>query len=438
MNKLVMSTAAIQHQAASPQLQQAVRLLQMSSLDYAQAVRQIAEENPFLDTEDELPVPDGLASWAKGGNAGPSGAPEDGLLESVPERGTLRGHLQWQLGLQPCAERTLVLAGAIVESLDDDGYLRVPLEEAASLAGLDPAASPGELEEALRCVQRLEPAGAGARDVRECLLLQLEPADADARAIVEGHLKALAAASLDRIASSLHMPLERVKAARERIRRLAPRPGWKYDGALPQYIAPDVIVRRAGGRWSVVLNEQVVPKVRLNMLYADLAQKQRAAVSPEIGARIEQARSTVRGLTQRYETIIAVARAILRRQHRFLEHGAIALKPLSMREIADEVEVHPSTVSRVASNKYMATPLGVFELKYFFSRGMDNKAGGDRSPVALRELVLEIVNAEDRGAPLSDIDIAQLISRQGLPIARRTVTKYRQLLRIAPCALRRA
>jgi RNA polymerase sigma-54 factor len=204
-----------------------------------------------------------------------------------------------------------------------------------------------------------------------------------------------------------------------------------------QYVTPDVIVRKVRGQWTAVLNEAIVPKVRLNRGYAEMFKQHRNAEHAELGAHLQEARWTVRNVEQRFSTILAVAQAILKRQHRFLAYGAMAMKPLALREIAQEVGVHESTVSRVTNNKYMATPCGVYELKYFFSRGLATASGGECSPTAIRGLIQEIIAAESPAHPLSDVEIARQLTMQGLQVARRTVTKYRQLMKIEPAERRR-
>jgi RNA polymerase sigma-54 factor len=231
--------------------------------------------------------------------------------------------------------------------------------------------------------------------------------------------------------------VEEVEAVCARIRRLDPRPGWRYGAANIQYLTPDVIVRKVRGQWTAMLNEAVVPRVRLNRSYAEMFRRHRGAEHAALGAHLQEARWTVRNVEQRFSTILAVAQAILKRQHRFLAYGAMAMKPLALREIAQEVGVHESTVSRVTNNKFMTTPLGVFELKYFFSRALTTESGKTCSGTALRSLIKDMIEAEKPDNPLSDADIARLLAKQGVRLARRTVTKYRQLLRIDPIERRR-
>jgi RNA polymerase sigma-54 factor len=229
----------------------------------------------------------------------------------------------------------------------------------------------------------------------------------------------------------------RMEEVCDRIRRLDPRPGWRLGSSRVDYVVPDVVVRKVRGQWSVQLNPAVVPRVRLNEVYARLFQRHRTPQDAEMGAHLQEARWTLRNVEQRFSTILDVARAIVKRQRNFLEYGAMAMKPLALREIADEVGVHESTVSRVTNNKFMATPAGMFELKYFFSRAMLSRNGSACSGTAIRGLVKDLIEAEPPGRPLSDAEITRQLSCQGLLVARRTVTKYRQMLKIEAVERRR-
>ena len=444
----------------------------MSSLDFAALLRDKLGQNPFLEGDDgadgdeaELPPalagspeappsaePDALAAaldddralWQADSGAMAHRASDSELsaLDLVPVDTMLNAHLHGQLNVLPLSARDLLLARAIVESLDDDGYLRTPLDELAALVELDPPATLDELQIALRRVQALDPTGVGARSVAECLLLQLPKIDCPelrglAQRIVSEQLQALAAHNLQALATRLGEPVERVDAACERIRRLDPRPGWRFGSSQIAYVVPDVIVRRVRGQWVTQLNPAVVPRLRLNQVYAELFQHHRGKQDSALAGHLQDARWTLRNVEQRFSTILDVATAIVRRQHHFLEFGAMAMKPLVLKEIADEVGIHESTVSRVTNNKYMATPTGVYELRYFFSRALISQNGNACSATAIRGVIKEIIEAEQPTAPLSDAEITRQLARQGLVVARRTVTKYRQLLRIEPIERRR-
>lgn len=450
-----------QQQSLTPRLQQAVRLLQLSSLDFAQEVHAALDKNPFLETDEgdapgaapavavpdmasdtgEAPAPNegwtGTSSIDR--RAGASGSDVSALDFLAADVG-LREHLHRQLNVLPLTPRDHLLAATIVESLDDDGYLRTALPELARLTGLSP--SPCEMSTALKRVQSLDPDGVGARNVAECLLLQMpDIEDPDVRSlasrIISQHLDRLAHHDVAGLAKALEASASDVAHACERIRHLDPRPGWRHGSADVQYLTPDVVVRRVRGTWRATLNPAIVPRVKLNQAYARLFQQHRDARHGELAASLQEARWTVRNVKQRFSTILKVTEAILKRQHHFLEYGPLAMKPLGLKEIADEVGLHESTVSRVTNNKYMATPSGVFELKYFFSRAMVTSSGSTCSATAIRGVIKEMIDGESPSQPLSDPEIARRLLRQGLNVARRTVTKYRQLLKVAPVERRR-
>lgn len=481
-----------QNQTLTPRLQQAVRLLQLSSLDFAQEIRDAMGKNPFLEHEDPAEAPPEepsaeagatlpLASmaavidpvpvtpmeaaevaneasnapdiedstwerdtWQEGSQntRQHSGEGETSVLDMVASDVGLRPHLHAQARLRALSERDRALVGCIIESLDDDGYLRTDLQELADLFEMEPAVELSEMQTALSLVQSLEPAGVGARNIAECLLLQLHLIEDArqremAREIISHHLDRLVHRDCTALAKLLERDVHDVEAVCDRIRHMAPRPGWCQGSADVQYVTPDVIVRKIRGQWTAVLNQAIVPRVKLNQFYADLFKRHREGQHSEMAAHLQEARWTIRNVEQRFSTILSVAQAILRRQHHFLEFGPMAMKPLGLKEIAEEVGLHESTVSRVTNNKYMATPAGVFELKYFFSRAMPTQSGGACSATAIRGLIKDMINGESDINPLSDAEIARQLARQGLTVARRTVTKYRQLLKIAPVEQRR-
>ena len=475
-----------QSQTLTPRLQQAVRLLQLSSLDFALEVREALGKNPFLEQEDNVDPgtdegaadstiqvePDVASSepvsemidasvatpeasmeadgawerdqWDRGASPARSNAGdgETSAIDMTAADVGLRQFLHGQANLLPLSQRDRALVGCVIESLDDDGYLRTPLMELAALADLDPAVDESEMNMALHMVQSFEPNGVAARTVPECLLLQLSAIknlerQELARVIIEQHLERLALRDCTALAKALGRPVDEVEAVCDRIRHLDPRPGWRYGSAHIHFVTPDVIVKKIRGTWAAQLNPAVVPRVRLNQVYADLFKRHRDAKHSEMAAHLQEARWTVRNVEQRFSTILSVADAILRRQYQFLEYGPLAMKPLGLKEIAEEVGLHESTVSRVTNNKYMATPSGVFELKYFFSRAMPTASGGACSATAIRGVIKDMIDAEDAAHPLSDAEIARQLARQGLTVARRTVTKYRQLLKVTAVEQRR-
>ena len=456
-----------QQHTLSPRLQQAVRLLQMSSQDFAALMRDAAASNPFLEMEDESDAVEGSPPTAVDDFAPPdvpaandaiddrllwladgpmrewrSDGDGDSAIDSVAGESTLADHLYEQLIVLRMDVRDLVLAQAIVDSLDDDGYLRSSLDELLPVLGLIPQARRDELQLALKRVQALEPAGVGARDIGECLRLQLtliEDADvrALARTIIDEHLPLLGANDMRALARRLNAEPAVVEKVCDRIRHLDPRPGWRYGSSAAPYVIPDIIVAKTRGTWRAQLNPAVVPKVRLNEVYAHLFQRHRDTHNGELGAHLQEARWTVHNVERRFATILDVAEAIVQQQAGFFEYGAMAMKPLLLREIADAVGVHESTVSRVSVNKYMATPSGIFAFKHFFSRTLTSTGGSACSGTAIRELLKEMIDAEDAGHPLSDVVLTRLLLEQGLPLARRTVTKYRQMLKIESAEQRR-
>lgn len=471
-----------QHQTLTPRLQQAVRLLQLSSLDFAQEVQQALDSNPFLEEDADAaaaaaPAPEVAAadatptwetaaetatpttdaetatadawerdSWtASPGTSNRQGG-SDGdldLVEMMAADVSLRDHLHSQVNVMPLSERDRTLTALIIESLDEDGYLRVALDELLQMTEMQPAADHDEITVALRLVQSLDPSGVAARDVRECLLLQLGSFDDKlerelAYRIVSDHLERLAMRDVPYLARTLGKTPAQVEAVCERIRHLDPRPGWRFGASNVQYVTPDVIVRKGkNNQWITMLNPDVVPKVRLNQMYAELFQQHRDSGHAELAAHLREARWTVRNVEQRFSTILDVADAIVRRQCHFFEYGPLAMKPLGLREIAEELGLHESTVCRVTNNKYMATPSGVFELKYFFSRALPTPDGGSASATAIRGLIRDMIDAENATDPLSDAQIARQLARQGYSVARRTVTKYRQMMKLPPVEKRR-
>ncbi|HEY1228428.1 MAG TPA: RNA polymerase factor sigma-54 [Ramlibacter sp.] len=452
---LALNTTQRQTQTISPRLQHAVRLLQMSSLEFAAMVADQLGRNPFLEedgeaedapaaSERDTPLEERETWRSEGGSSSLRRADDDQIaaMELMAERGSLAGHLHGQLNVMQLSPRERMLAALVVDALDADGYLRVPLHELADIEGLLPPVEDVELRIALKRVQALDPPGVGARDVAECLSLQLPAIEcpemrALARLIVNERLALLAQRNPAALAHALDAPLPKVEAACRRLRMLDPRPGWRFESSMPSYVIPDVLAHCSRGRWQVALNPAVIPRVRFNQVYADLFRRHRSEGCAEMASHLQEARWTVRNVEQRFSTILDVADAIVRRQQHFLEFGAMAMKPLGLREIAQELGIHESTVSRVTNNKYIATPSGVYELKYFFSRALHSTSGGACSGTAIRGLVKEMIESETPGQPLSDPEIARRLGAQGLTVARRTVTKYRQALRIEAVERRR-
>lgn len=439
-----------QIQSFAPRLQHAVRLLNMSALEYAEALMEEAAANPFLEVDSSsLSGLDGTSERLNWASAGPLRAPADGDLDfaaGLTRPVGLREHLHAQLGVLRLSDEERACAAAVVDCLDDDGYLRTSLDELAAWGAeacrADPSAAPAidardgsPWQVALRRVQSLDPCGVGARDLCECLQLQAaQIPDPDCRALVltilREHMALLGRGDMKQLARSTGATAAAVAEAARAIRRMQPKPGAAFAQDLAPCVVPEVLVRRQGKAWTAVLNDAAFPRLKLDRTLAHWAQEASATAPQEARQLAERAEWTVRNLRQRSATILEVAREIVARQALFFEHGAFAIKPLEMRDVAQRLGIHASTVSRVVHNKYMATPLGTFELRHFFARGTATGAAANCAPVALQALLRSIVEAEPPQRPLSDVQLARLLAQQGFALARRTVTKYRQALRI--------
>jgi RNA polymerase sigma-54 factor len=493
-----------QHLALTPQLQQSIRLLQLSTLELHQEVGQMLEQNPFLEMEEDAPAspfdtpPERLATdraaesdaadtpdaadaggemraddfgttertdWENGTEgddfdgiretpaaAAPSGDGDD--TEAQDRRagaGSLQDHLRAQVAGMRLSDDDRAALEVLIESLDGDGYLADALEDIAErlaeMLGAGEAGGREELLARLRCalawLQSLEPTGVGARSLGECLALQLRTgprcaARQIALRICEQHLDLLARRDMRRLTALTGADESLVREAQALIVACEPKPGRPFSPAEGQVIVPDVIVRKTGRGLAVLLNPDVMPRLRINDLYAQAARGQRgAAGNPGLSSRLQEARWFVKNIQQRFDTILRVSKAIVERQKGFFTHGAIAMKPLVLREIADELGLHESTISRVTTAKYMATQLGTFELKYFFGSSLNTDAGGNASSTAVRALIQQFVAAEDADRPLSDSQLSEMLEEQGIQVARRTVAKYRDALRIAPASQRK-
>jgi RNA polymerase sigma-54 factor len=456
-----------QHLTLTPQLQQSIRLLQLSTVELNQEIDRLLMENPALEREDtesgEHEAPRGPASEAVSASPGPEtaapepdwsadiaanwrGTPdddEDGDRSfAAPDTPTLRDHLRTQLSLTNLGERDRIFVELLIDALDEDGYLTQPLEEIAALLPAEAGADLEELAIALRHLQNMEPAGVGARSPGECLCLQLRNLEDDAARrlalqIAEKHLELLASRDYARLKSLTGAADEALRAAQRLIQALNPRPGAAFAKLEARYVIPDVIVRKARNVWRAMLNPDAMPRLRINRLYAELAAGARAG-GAAISSQLQEARWLIKNVQQRFDTILRVSQAIVDRQRHFLEHGEVAMRPLVLREIAQVLGLHESTISRVTTQKFMATPRGTFELKYFFGSHVATEAGGAASSTAIRALIKQLVAAEDARAPLSDARISQILGEQGIVVARRTIAKYRESLQIPPVNQRKA
>ncbi|MBV2158452.1 RNA polymerase factor sigma-54 [Achromobacter denitrificans] len=470
-----------QQMTLAPRLQQSVKLLQMSALEFTTAVEHALATNPFLEEpeEEQEGAQPGEATAAAPEAAFPSdeGAPEmlapaaeadlpppdapaysgdyptraagDGGMDQaqwVCASLSMRQRLSAELGNYTLEPRDRLLAEFIVDALDDDGYLRTPLCGLCDNApeDFDPPPEDAEWMTALRLVQQLDAPGLAARDLAECLTLQLAAAtgaDPAIRAlaldIVREHLPRLAKNDCAGLRRLLGCTDDALREACALIRGLDPKPGTRYSAEAPAYVIPDVFVDKWQARWRVLPNRHAMPQARLHRTYADLFRRARLDDRSPMAQELQEARWLVRNVEQRYTTIQRVAEAIVKRQQTFFEYGDVALRPLMLREVADDLDMHESTVSRATVGKYMVTPRGVFEFRHFFSRELATESGGSCSAAAVRALIKEMVDAEDPSMPLSDVALTQQLAASGILLARRTVSKYRGQLRVPPAELRR-
>ncbi len=517
-----------QHLALTPQLQQSIRLLQLSTIELNREIEQILAQNPLLERDDDPQGPvvrlhgDGSLQAAVPGEDlagslnGTDGAPTDPFVREVdpaagpggeqqpagmdggeamdgggldlawtPEAGgragsddpdddrgkehaaatgtSLREHLVQQLAGARCTARDRALLELLIDELEEDGYLRTDLAEVAAALPPELEVDPDELRTALRLLQSFDPPGVAARSVPECLLLQLQPAAQRlgaaartveaARRIIEEHLDLLAARDFGKLLKLLRCDEQLLRDARQLIQSLDPKPGNRFAQHSPFYVVPDVVVRKTREGWRAFLNPDVIPRLRVNDLYARILKNQRSpaparadasaadnrtASANSLSSQLQEARWLVKNVQQRFETILRVSQEIVDRQSAFFSHGAVAMRPLVLREIAEAVGLHESTISRVTTQKYMLTPYGTLELKYFFGSHVATESGGAASSTAIRALIKQLIDEEDSTQPLSDSRIAEVLGEQGIVVARRTVAKYREALKLPPVSQRKA
>jgi len=489
-----------QHLALTPQLQQSIRLLQLSTLELQTELQQMLSDNPLLERLDDPMdqavrlMADGAinsqsqsdysggntgtgsgsgsgsddnqggdgnagqnddyahgnqsdsqedsAIWGESNRANNNSEDDDGRpqLEIVEE--SLREHLLDQANLATRTERDLALLSLLIEALDDNGYLDESLE--LILAGLpeELGIDLDDLHFALNLLQSLEPAGVGARNASECLALQIKRLPHIplvtrrlALTIVQDHLTQFAQRDFNKIKKALECDDQDLREAQDVIRQCQPHPGKGFSKDRVDFVAPDVIVTKSRTGWQVQLNQDVMPKLQINTLYANLLRQHKNAAT--LQTQLQEARWLIKNMRQRFDTILRVSEAIVERQRSFFNHGAVAMRPLVLREIADTLGLHESTISRVTTQKYMLTPHGMFELKYFFGSHVATEAGGEASSTAIRALIKQLIGAENQTNPLSDSKIASMLGEQGMVIARRTVAKYREALKIPPVNLRK-
>ncbi len=492
----------------TPQLQQAIRLLQLSTLDLRQEIQQAVEANPMLelseeDSQEESPevtgeLAGGLEAALPGesrpeGSGAAKGDEEESLARELGDPGatlemeadpdelpvdsawediydnvvaptffgaaeddgrefenpdhsseTLREHLLWQMRLTPFSERDRAIAVAIIDAINERGYLSVSLQEIHESLEPELGVEYDEVEAVLHQIQNFDPPGVGARDLRECMLIQLQLFDAStpwleqAKRLVSEYLNLLAAHDFNQLTRRLKCSQQELKQIIQLIQSLNPRPGNLIADRKTEYIIPDVIVRKEKDVWKVELNPEAIPRLRINPSYASLVKRaDNSSDNVYLRNHLQEARWFIKSLQSRNETLLKVATCIVERQRDFLEHGEEAMKPLVLHDVAEAVNMHESTISRVTTEKYMHTPRGIFELKYFFSSHVSTASGGECSATAIRALIKKLVAAENPGKPLSDSKIAQLLADQGINVARRTIAKYRESLGIPASSERR-
>jgi len=466
----------------TPQLQQAIKLLQLSTLDLQMEIQNVLESNFMLEVaEEEAEVTNAKEAEEKKSDQEavdtqsatetseltskdeiPEDLPTDSNWDDVYDGSTsysqpssddqqewegvngsgesLHDHLTWQMQLTPFSDNDRAIAISIIDAINEDGYLYIPLEDIhqgiiQNTQADEELIEYDEVETVLHRIQQFDPLGVGSRDLKECLLVQLNHLDKDqahvktAMALVETHLDALASRDFKRILRQMHISQEELTAIIQLIQTLDPRPGSSITPAAPEYIVPDVLVKKIKGKWTVELNPDTMPRIRINQQYAGLIR--RTDTSDDTNSlrnHLQEARWFLKSLQSRNETLLKVARCIVDRQRGFLDYGEEAMRPLVLRDVAETVEMHESTISRVTTQKYMHTPNGIFEFKYFFSSHVNTTEGGVCSATAIRAIIKKLIAAESYEKPLSDSKIADLLMKQGIKVARRTVTKYREAM----------
>lgn len=467
----------------TPQLQQAIKLLQLSTQDVQQEVARMLDENPMLElAEDYAPGafsteagsgPAGAAAPASGSdtNSSDDRSSDDRIRddfgieaadwesrdrsrsaddedESWPEHSagqlSLREHLHEQLAAGPLEGRDRIVVGLLIEALDENGYLAQDLAELEEILPDELEITLDDLETALVQLQHLDQPGLGARNLGECLVLQLKalPEDTPQRdlaiRLAGNHLDTLAAHDFNKLKKLLLCSDVELRAAQHLIVGLNPKPGAEFDRSVADYVVPDVIVEKHQNKWRARLNAEAMPKLRVNSMYANILQQRDDGNASQLSVQLQEAKWMIKNLQQRFETILRVAQAIVERQAKFFEHGEIGMRPLVLREIAEELELHESTISRGTTQKFMLTPRGIYEFKHFFGSGLATESGGTCSSAAIRELIRQLVSAENTRKPLTDSRMSEILAQQGIVVARRTIAKYREALHILPVNLRKS
>lgn len=457
-----LQTSLGQQLVLTPQLRQALHLLQLSALELEAEINDAVESNPLLDWDESEPLRvtdasgeakdavDGEAKdaefrdddWSPAGEAwqesrGWSGDDGDDAAERMVQADSLRDHLSWQLHLTQMSERDHRIGLMLIDAIDDDGYLRESLDVIAQSLLPEIQCTADEVLPVLHQVQRLDPVGVGARGLGECLVLQLDnlsdgtPGRALAKRIAIDHIDRLPRIGIEGVAAELGCKLEEAEQALALLRSLDPRPGAQI-GDLPAntYVTPDCVITRQQGMWRVALANERLPRLTIHRGYEQMIQHAGASDAGYLRGRLQEARWLLKNLAQRGETLLKVVQCLVRQQSGFLEFGPQALRPLTLREVAAEVGLHESTISRAISRKYVRTPRGTIPLRAFFASGIGTEGGGEASSIAIQEMIKRLVEAENPRKPLSDARLAEALKAAGVPVARRTVAKYRELLNI--------
>jgi RNA polymerase sigma-54 factor len=482
-----------QHLTITPQLQQAIRLLQLSSIELQQEIQEALESNPLLEEnerEEEIPEikseadnaaengenPDAAETtydddfetsvtdvesnseadndWTENFESmtAPTGSrsgsdddyPDIDARNSPPQ--TLRDHLLWQMQMTPFSDDDRQIAMALIDAINEDGYLSCKLEEIQQALSRNQSIEIDEIEAVLHQIQNFDPIGVGARDVGECLQLQMKALPPDTPGLKAGlnlatpqNLALLANRDYTQLRRNLKLPPEELQQVIHLIQSLNPRPGNSVTSSQAGYIVPDIIVKKVRGVWRAELNADVSPRLRINRHYEKMIHRgDSSSDNRYLQDQLQQARWFIKSLNSRNETLLKVARTIVDRQRAFFDHGAEAMKPLVLHDVAEAVTMHESTISRVTTNKYMLTPRGIFELKYFFSSHVSTADGGTCSATAIRSIIKKLVEAETPTRPISDSKIAEILAEQGINVARRTVAKYRESMSIPPSSQRKS
>jgi len=460
----------------TPQLQQAIRLLQLSTLELGTEVQEALESNPMLEQEDgegSLPddagnnteatgnekeagaegssevIPDELptdSNWDDTFDTGTSNlsAPEQASTRDIYETvtvsgGGIHGHLTWQLELTKLSETDELIAYTIIDAIDDSGYLTASTREIHDNLDKGLEVDHDEVEAVLHRIQQFDPIGVGARDLQECLQLQLQHFDkdtpwlAETKILIRDYFGLLSNRDFSKLGSRMKLSTDELKEVIHFLQTLNPRPGAQFNDTEPEYIVPDVYVTKKNGKWTVELNTDSIPKLRINSMYANMVKRgSNSKDNTYLRDNLQEARWFLKSLQSRHDTLIKVSNCIIERQRGFLDHGEEAMKPLVLRSIAEAIDMHESTISRVTTRKYMHTPRGIFELKYFFSSHVTTDTGGECSATAIRAIIKKLVAAENPSKPLSDNKMASVLAEQGINVARRTIAKYREALCISP------